>query len=135
MSPPSGPPLPAGRCLLLLMSPTAVNGGGIRAFGAWPYTGWRRKVRAIVLICQVLIQPGVDDEGKRSGMTLVGLCGRQHQAGEGKGGNNIEGSYRGREGRGGGGHGGKKGKRFVNSLSAKSILAGEKLVATYSIST
>jgi hypothetical protein len=29
--------------------------------------------------------------------------------------------------------GGKQG--FVNSLSAKSVLAGEKLVATYSIST
>jgi hypothetical protein len=29
--------------------------------------------------------------------------------------------------------GGKKG--FVNSLSAKSVLAGEKLIATFSIST
>ncbi len=30
------------------------------------------EVRAIVLICHFLIQPGVDDGGKRSGMTLVG---------------------------------------------------------------
>ncbi len=43
-------------------------------------------VRAIVLTHQVLIQPGVDDGGKRSGVTLVGLCGSQRQAGEGGGG-------------------------------------------------
>jgi hypothetical protein len=30
------------------------------------------EVHTVVLICQVLIQPGVDDVGKRSGMTLVG---------------------------------------------------------------
>ena len=68
------------------MSPTAVDGGGTRAFGAWSYAWWRRKVHAVVLICQVLIQPGVDDGGKMSGMTLVGLGGRHCQAGEGGGG-------------------------------------------------
>jgi hypothetical protein len=61
---------------------TAVDGGGTRAFGAWSYAGWRRKFRAIVLICQVLIQPGVDNGGKRSSVTLVGLRGRKRQAGE-----------------------------------------------------
>jgi hypothetical protein len=93
------------------------DGGGTRAFGACSYAGWRRKVCAIVLICQVLIQPGVDDGGKRSGVTLVGLCDRQRQAGEGGGGGKGDGNnddgYRGRGRRGGGGHGGKKGKRFV----------------------
>jgi hypothetical protein len=40
------------------------------------------EVHTVVLICQVLTQPGVDDGGKRSGVTLVGLRGRQRQAGE-----------------------------------------------------
>ncbi len=44
------------------------------------------KVRAVVLICQVLIQLRVDNGGKRSSMTLVRLRGRQRQAGEGGGG-------------------------------------------------
>jgi hypothetical protein len=79
---PSGLSRPAGHRLLLLMLPTAVDGGGMKAFGAWSYAGWRRKVRAVVLIHQVLIQPGVDDGGKRSVMMLVGLSGRKHQAGE-----------------------------------------------------
>ncbi len=39
----------------------------------------------IVLICQVPIQPGVDDGGKRSGVTFVGLTGSQRQAREGGG--------------------------------------------------
>ncbi len=59
---------------------------GRLAFGVWSYTGWRRKFRAIVLICQVLIQPGVYNGGKRSGLTLVGLHGRKRQAWEGGGG-------------------------------------------------
>jgi hypothetical protein len=67
--PPSGPSRPAGRRSSLSMSPTAVDGGGTRAFGAWSYAGWRRKFRAVVLIRQVLIQPRVDDGGKRSGVT------------------------------------------------------------------
>ncbi len=44
------------------------------------------KVRAVVLIRQVLIQLGVDNGGKRSSMTLVGLHCRQCQTGEGGGG-------------------------------------------------
>jgi hypothetical protein len=80
--PPSGPSRPARRRSSLPMSRTLVYGGGMRAFGAWSYTGWRKKFRALVLIRQVLIQPGVDDGGKRSGVTLVGLRGRKHQAGE-----------------------------------------------------
>ncbi len=44
------------------------------------------EVCAVVLICQVLIQPGVDNGGKRSSVMLMGLCGRQRQAGEGGGG-------------------------------------------------
>ncbi len=117
--------------------------------------GWRRRhegvrgvvvhvveeeeVRAVVLICQVRIQPGVDNGGKRSGVTSVGLRGRQCQAGEGGGGGAAPRGQRRRQrrrlhGRGGGrgrgegegemegevegevdmeGEGGKKGKRFV----------------------
>jgi hypothetical protein len=41
---------------------------------------------AVVLVGQVLSHPGVDDGGKRSGVTSVGLCGSQHQVGEGGGG-------------------------------------------------
>ncbi len=44
------------------------------------------EVRTVVLIHQVLIQLGVDNGGKRSSVTLVGLRGRQRQAGEGGGG-------------------------------------------------
>ena len=40
------------------------------------------EICAVVLICQVLIQLGVDDGGKRSSVKLVGLRGRQRQAGE-----------------------------------------------------
>ncbi len=80
--PPSGPSRPSGRCLSSPMLPTAVDGGGTRAFGAWSHVGWRRKFRAVVLICQVLIQPGVDDGGKRSGVMSVGLRGRKRQAGD-----------------------------------------------------
>jgi hypothetical protein len=93
--PPSGPSRPAGRrsslyrpagCRSSLsMLPTAADGGGTRAFEAWSYAWSRRKVRAVVLI-HVLIQPGVDDGGKRSGVMLAGLCGRHRQAGEGRGG-------------------------------------------------
>ncbi len=39
------------------------------------------EVRTVLLICQVLIQLGVGDGGKRSSVTLVGLRGRQCQAG------------------------------------------------------
>ncbi len=80
--PPSGPSRPARCRSSSSMSPTAVNGSGTRAFGVWSYMGWRRKFRAVVIICQVLIQSGVDDGGKRSGVTLVGLRGRKRQAGE-----------------------------------------------------
>ncbi len=52
------------------------------------------EVRAIVLHHQVLIQPRVDDGGRRSGTTLVGLRGRQHQAGEGGG---VDAEPRGRQ--------------------------------------
>jgi hypothetical protein len=72
--PPSGPSRPAGCRSSLSMSPTAVNGGGMGAFGAWSYAGWRRKFHAVVLIRQVLIQPGMDDGGKRSSVTLAGVC-------------------------------------------------------------
>ncbi len=42
--PPSGPSRPAGCLSLLLMSPTTVNGGSTRAFGAWSYVWcWRRR--------------------------------------------------------------------------------------------
>ncbi len=68
--PPSGPSHPSGHrsslsrpagCRLSLsMLPIAADGGGTRAFGAWSYAWWRRKGSAIVLIRQVLIQPGVD---------------------------------------------------------------------------
>ena len=44
------------------------------------------EVPAVVLICQALIQLGVDDGGKRSSVTLVGLRGRKCQAGKGGGG-------------------------------------------------
>jgi hypothetical protein len=43
------------------------------------------EICAVVLIHQVLIQLGVDNGGKRSSMMLVGLRGRQRQAGEGGG--------------------------------------------------
>ncbi len=42
------------------------------------------EVGAVALVYQVLILPGVDAGGKRSGVTLVGLCGCQRQAGEGE---------------------------------------------------
>ncbi len=44
------------------------------------------EVHTIVFDCQVIIRPGVDDGGKRSGVILVRLRGRQRQAGEGGGG-------------------------------------------------
>jgi hypothetical protein len=84
--PPSDPSHPAGHRSLSSMSSTAVNGSSTRAFGVWSYRWWRRKVCTVVIIRWVLIQPGVDDGGKRSGVTLVRLCGRQRQAGEGGGG-------------------------------------------------
>ncbi len=87
------------------------------------------EVHAVVLIYQVLIQLRVDNGWKRSSVMLVGLRGRQHQAGEGGGGgaapqvrrrndNNDNDGYGGQGGRGrggghGGGGGGKKGTRFV----------------------
>ena len=42
------------------------------------------EVGAVALVRQVLILPGVDDGGKRSGVMSVGLCGCQRQAGEGE---------------------------------------------------
>ncbi len=61
----SSPSHPFGCPLLtLLMSPTLVDSGGMRAFGAWLYTWWKRRRSAllsVVLICQALIQPGVND--------------------------------------------------------------------------
>ncbi len=47
------------------------------------------EVCTVVLSHQVPIQPGVDDGGRRSGATLVGLHSRQHQAGEGGGGGAV----------------------------------------------
>ncbi len=40
--------------------------------GVVVHVGEEEEVRTIVLICQVLIQPKVDNGGKRIGMTLVG---------------------------------------------------------------
>ncbi len=40
------------------------------------------EVSAVALVRQIPVQPGVDDGGKRNGMTLVGLLGSQCQAGE-----------------------------------------------------
>jgi hypothetical protein len=75
-----------------------------------------------------LIQPGVDNGGKRGGVTLVGLSGKKCQAGEGGGGGDAPQGQRkqqhrlqgkgGERRRGGGGHGGKKGKRFVEWSSS-----------------
>jgi hypothetical protein len=42
------------------------------------------EVSAVALVCQVPILPGVDDGGKRNGVTSVGLCGCQRQAGRGE---------------------------------------------------
>jgi hypothetical protein len=78
--PPSGPSHPVGCHSSLLMLLAMVDSSSTRAFGAWSYTGWRMKVCAVVLICQVLIQPGVDIEGKRSGVGAVELSGRRCQA-------------------------------------------------------
>ncbi len=119
--PPCGPFRPAGRRLSLSMSPTSVDGGGMRAFGAWSYAWWRRKVRAVVLIRQVLIQPGVDDGGKRSDMTLAGLHGRHRQTGEGGGGGAARATATttkaagegGKRGDGGGGGGGRRGRGLL----------------------
>ncbi len=47
------------------------------------------KVGAIALICQVPIHPGVNDGGKRSGLTLVKLRGSRCQAGEEGGGGAV----------------------------------------------
>ncbi len=47
------------------------------------------EICTVALICQILIQLGVDDGGKRSSVTLVGLRGRQCQAGEGGGGGAV----------------------------------------------
>ncbi len=44
------------------------------------------EVHGVVLRGQVPIQPGLDDGRMSSGVTLVGLRGRQYQAGEGGGG-------------------------------------------------
>ena len=110
------------------MSSTAVDGGGTRAFGTWSHAGWRRKVRAVVLIRQVLIQPGVDDGRKRSSVMAVELRGSKRQAGEGEGGDAAPRGRRqqqrwlqgkgGERGIGGVGHGGKKGKWFVEWSSS-----------------
>ncbi len=82
-------------------------------------------MRAIVVIRQVLIHPGVDNGGKRSGVMLVGLRGRQCQAGEGEeealhheGNGDNDDSYQGKGGERGRWRGrwrgrGKKGKRFI----------------------
>jgi hypothetical protein len=71
------------------------------------------EVCAIVLICQVLIQPGVDDGGKRSGVMLVGYVADNIRLGEEEeealhcdGHNNNNNGYRGGEGGGRGGKGG-----------------------------
>ncbi len=93
--------------------------------------GEDEEVCAIVLICQVLIQPGVDDGGKRSGMTLVGYVADNLRLGKEEeealrldGHDNNNDGYRGGEGEGGGegmwkgggtwrGRGGMIGKRLV----------------------
>jgi hypothetical protein len=85
--PPSGPSRPAGcPSFTLSMLPTAVDGGGKE--GVWgvvlPVVE-EDEVRTIVFDCQVTIQPGVDDGGKRSSVTSVRLRGRQRQAGDGGG--------------------------------------------------
>ncbi len=52
------------------------------------------EVRAVVLVRQVPIHPGVDEGRKRVSLTLVGLLGSQHQAGEGGGGGTAPGGRR-----------------------------------------
>ncbi len=84
--------------------------------------GEEEEVHAIALICQVLIQPGVDDGGKRSGVMLVGYLADNLRRGKGEeealrldGHDDDKGGYRG-GGKGGGtwrGRGGNKGKRLV----------------------
>jgi hypothetical protein len=44
------------------------------------------EVHTVELGRKVLNRPGVNIGGRRSGATLVGLCDRQHEAGEGGGG-------------------------------------------------
>ncbi len=48
--PPSSLSRPAGRRSSLLVSPTAVDGGGMGAFRVWSYAGWRRRRSAPVYL-------------------------------------------------------------------------------------
>jgi hypothetical protein len=79
------------------------------------------EVGAVALVHQVPILLGVDNGGKRSGVTLVGLCSCQRQAGEGEEealrheGDNPDnnGCRRGGDGGGDGGRGGHLGEGGV----------------------
>ncbi len=47
-APPSGTSRPTGCLSSSLMSPTTVNGGGTRAFGAWLYVWWKKRRLALL---------------------------------------------------------------------------------------
>jgi hypothetical protein len=77
-------------CRMLLVIVNVPNRGQRRRHrGVWGVVILvveEEEVSAVVLVCQVLIQLGVDDGGKRSSVRLVGLLGSQRQAREGGGG-------------------------------------------------
>jgi hypothetical protein len=77
------PPDAARHCRCRRPRSTAAARGRL---GCGHMHGRWEEVGAVVLVCQVLNHPGVDDGGKRSGVTSVGLRGSQRQAGEGGGG-------------------------------------------------
>jgi hypothetical protein len=87
---PTAIPPPPLWSILSFQTPLVVN-NVINCGQRWGHEGvWdvviraveEEEVRTIVLGCQAPIRPGVDDGGWSSGVRLVGLCGRQRQAGE-----------------------------------------------------
>jgi hypothetical protein len=92
--------------------------------------GEEEEVLPSVLICQVLIQPGVDDGGKRSGMRLVGyvpdnlrLGKEEEEALRLDGHNDNNDGYRGGGGGGGGKGGGGGGKKERVNFAGSIILS------------